>query len=87
MKKCRSYRSESVDLCHDLELVSERKASELKTPYEKLRLDDDNIFHKQAKKPANALTFFRFSHRDMNQKPLTNKQQESIVDNIYQNIF
>ena len=68
-------------------MVSERKASENQTAYEKLRLDDDNIFHKQSRKPAIALAFFRFSHRDMKQKPLTNKQQEAIVDNIYQNIF
>lgn len=49
--------------------------------------NDDNVFHKQSKKPAIAIVFFRFSHRDKDYNYLTNKQQEAIVDNIYQNIF
>lgn len=48
---------------------------------------DENIFHQQATKKPVGLTFFRFSHRDKNEKPLTNKQQAAIVDNIYQKIY
>lgn len=49
--------------------------------------EDERQWNLLKEKVATALAFFRFSHRDMHNNPLTNKQQAAIVDNIYQNIL
>lgn len=72
---------------NDLDLPKMRKCSNQTKKSNIMNEHDDNVFHKQSQKPAIAIVFFRFSHRDKEDKYLTNKQQEAIVDNIYQNIF
>jgi hypothetical protein len=86
VQKCKSM---SVDgYSNDsLEMPMPRKKSNDDRQRIKINENDDNVFHKQAKQPAKAIVFFRFSHRDKDHNYLTNIQQEAIVDNIYQNIF
>jgi len=71
---------------HDFIGLNKKKSEEL-SPSQIVNKNDDNVFHRQTKKLPIALTFFRFSHRDKDEKPLTNQQQAAIVDNIYQNIY
>lgn len=87
LTKSRSVQSDDIERTTELDVELSIKKSESGSKYNKLRIDDDNIFHQQSVKPAIAMTFFRFSHRGLDQKPLKNKQQEAIVNNIYQNIF
>lgn len=89
LTKSRSAKAGDLEFDEALDNLGERKGSD-QNAGERCRLKhdlDNKIFHQLSKDPAIAVTFFRFSHRDKNNNPLTNKQQESIVDNIYQNLF
>lgn len=90
-KNSKYNRSKSMSLDefgeNELDIHVMRKNSNQTKKCTLMNENDDNVFHKQSKKPAIAIVFFRFSHRDKDYNYLTNKQQEAIVDNIYQNIF
>lgn len=87
LTKSKSARMENPGLNGGVDSL-ERTSSEVKKSLNLINTKRaENIFHQQSEKPAIALTFFRFSHRDKDNRPLTNKQQELIVDNIFQNIF
>lgn len=90
-KAYRKHKSSSANLTEGGSLFkenSDRKISDASWGNHKIGdIVDENIFHRNSQQPAKAMTFFRFSHRNKNRELLTNKEQEAIVDNIYQNIF
>lgn len=89
LTKSKSAKAGDLEFDEGLDSLGERKASDQNAGDRcRLKHDQENkMFNQLSKEPAIAVSFFRFSHRDKNQNPLTNRQQESIVDNIYQNLF